>query len=505
MSGERSRELWTNREVVLASDLTRIGKLANKEIQEAEKVRSVRPDFYLPSSNTFDDLGIAVKSPAFAPISGVIMAPSIDPSPATYNVLLGAGEGHVVGTGTIPDDESDYQFLRWEAQTVVWPEAGYPNPTNPRICLVVATPADVADELQSRNILVNIDTRETSPANVYKLSRPQATISVLVGTAAATPVPPACPAGSLALFEVIVPAGVSDSSDYNFVRRAWRRVEFPGTSQHGIVKGCVPSLMSDTFIGIPAGGHRIVIDGELLTWAHTKTLPCSFDSAGNPGTAPGTYDLPCYLYLCGGRWSPSRSQGLDPAPGPGGTWSPVLLVESTTAPDPFGYPTASLVVGGVTFPRAACCYIGLRFRAAGTGNNVPAIHDGDWFWFQNQGISGVLCAKNPQVVTSGDYVQVPLSSLPAASVTTAGQVVGIQNVIPGGGTSYTKFAAGGGGDSAMFASVKTEVGTVTLVSRPVVLSRTMMEDLWATTNAGAGVGINIVATGFNMNVPRLSR
>lgn len=505
MPGERRRELWTNREVVLSSDLTRIGKLANMETQNAEELRSMRADFYLPTSNTFDDISSTTKDLAYTSIPGLTRAPSIDPVAGTFNVMLGAGEGECVGAGAIPADESEFQLARWAQQVVAWPEDGYPNPSNPKICLVVATPADESGELQSRNILVNIDTRETSPANVYKLSSPLATISVLVGTAAVTPVPPACPAGVLPLFEVIVPAGATDSSTYQFVRRSWRRVEFPGTSQHGIVKGCVPSLMSDTFIGIPAGGHRIVIDGELLTWAHTKTLPCSFDSAGNPGTAPGTYDLPCYLYLCGGRWSPSRSQGLDPAPGPGGTWSPVLLVESTTAPDPFGYPTASLVVGGVTFPRAACCYIGLRFRAAGTGNNVPAIHDGDWFWFQNQGISGVLCAKNPQVVTSGDYVQVPLSSLPAASVTTAGQVVGIQNVIPGGGTSYTKFAAGGGGDSAMFASVKTEVGTVTLVSRPVVLSRTMMEDLWATTDAGADVGINIVATGFNMNVPRLSR
>lgn len=503
MPGERERVLFTNREIILSSDVTRIGKLVNKETQNREEALSRRADFYF--GNTFDDISSGSKGAAATATPGLIVAPSIDPVAGTYNVTLGAGEGECVGAGTIPADESEFQLARWAQQVIPWPEAGYPNPSNPKICLIVATPADVADDLQSRNILVNPDTREVSPANVYKLSRPEATISVLVGTAAATPAPPACPAGTLPLFEVIIPAGATDSANYLFVRRSWRRVEFPGSSQHGIVKGCVPNLMDETFIGIPDGGHRIVIDGELLSWSHTQTLVPAVDSSGNPGTAPATYDLPSYLYLCGGRWSPSRSQGVSPVPDGGGTYAPVVLVESTTPPDAFGYPTAALVAGGVTLPKAACCYIGTRFRAAGTTNNVPAIYDGDWIHFQAMGITDapLFCAKNPTVVTSGAYTAVTLSSLPAVS--TAGIVAGYQDTISGGGISLTKFAAGGGSDAYMFASVATTVGDSELVSPKTTLGRSRLLSLYAASSAGAGVRIGILATAYNMNVPRLAR
>lgn len=389
MPGERSRELWINREIVISSDLVRIGKLANMETQNAEELRAVRADFYDPTSNSGDDFAASVKALS-GPTFGLLKPPSIDPVGGSFNVTMGAGEGEVVGAGTIPADESEYQLARWASQVLTWPTEGLPNPTNPRICLIYATPADTSSELQSRNILLNPDTRETSPANVYKLSAPVATITVQAGDANAAPISPQCPAGSLPLFEVIVPAGATSSADYQFVRRSWRRIEFPGTSQHGIVKNCVPDLTEYTTsvnLGLPSLGpfgeelfHRLVIDGELLTWSTTNHLPIIQDLYATPTAAAAGADRPVYLYLCGGAHSPMRYQGHSSAT-PSGNWAPVVLVESLTAPDPFGYPRGELQIqwGAVALEisRAAACYIGIRWLVAGSTDNAPVIYDGD--------------------------------------------------------------------------------------------------------------------------------
>jgi hypothetical protein len=424
MPGERSRELWTNREVILASDLTRVGKLANMETQNAEEMRATRADFYDPATNSGNDFLASVKALA-GPAPGLIRAPSIDPVAGTFNVTLGAGEGEVVGAGTIPADESEYQLCRWAGQALTWPTEGLPNPTNPRICLIVATPSDVTDELQSRNILVNPDTRETTPANVYKLSRPTATITVLPGDANVAPVPPSCPAGSLPLFEVIVPAGATDSTLYHFVRRSWRRIEFPGTSQHGIVKNCVPDLTESTTsvnLGLPSLGangetlvHRLVIDGELLTWSTTNHLPIVPDIYAPPTTAPADSDRPVYLYLCGGSHSPLRYQGRSSAT-PSGTWAPVVLVESLTPPDPMGYPRGALQFqwGAVALEvsRAAACYIGIRWLIANSTNNAPVVYDGDIAKFMS--VLGATSIGLTTDSTSG-LVSFTLPGLPVVS------------------------------------------------------------------------------------------
>jgi hypothetical protein len=496
MPGQRRRELWTNRETILSSDLTRVGKLANMEFQQAEELRSMRADFYLPASNTFEDFASATKDAAYIAIPGLTRAPSIDPIAGTFNVTLGSGEGECVGSGTIPADESEYQMARWAEQALTWPTEGQPNPTNPLICLIVATPADVSDELQSRNILVNPDTRETSPANVYKLSRPQATITVLPGAAAAVPLPPACPAGALPLFEVFVPHGASDSTEYQFIRRSWRRVEFPGTSQHGIVKGCVPNLgavgaLASYSIGLPGGvPHRLVIDGELLTWQTQYTLSIAADLTTPPTAAPAGYDMPTYLYLCGGRNTPLRWQGR--ASGiAAGSFAPVVLVESLTPPDSMGHPTAALSItwgtGAVAISRAAACYIGVRFRAAGTTGNVDIIYSDDWLFSTKVSsfVQPVVTAASPSSYTSISMVTVPATAT-AMKLTTWYT-----------GTNSTLVLVSRSDQDADSIAVLTDGGSDTV---DTAADATLYYKGLTTDDS-----LNLKVKGFNMNIPRLSR
>jgi hypothetical protein len=182
-----------------------------------------------------------------------------------------------------------------------------------------------------------------------------------------------------------------------------------------------------------------------------------------------------------------------------------MLVESSRAPDSMGYPSTALVVGGVTLPKAACCYIGLRFRAAGTANNALATYEDDWFVFQQRGHADwpAFCAKDPDVTTSGAYTAVTLSSKP--SVSTLARVVGVQGLKSGGAVGATKFAAGGASDSYMFGFVETADGEAALATPPTVLDESLLSELYVSSTIGVAVVLGIVANAYNMNIPRLSR
>jgi hypothetical protein len=415
------------REQVMSSDLNRMGHLSGRELMDHAMARAVRADFYTPETNTFDDFTAAGKLSQAIPLSGATKAASLAGKAGVFDMDIGAGETELPGT---PDsaDVSGYQLLRWPAQTISWPGGGAPDATNPKVCLIVGTPGDALTDATNRNILLDPVTRAISPENVYKTSNPVATLSVVVGAAASTPLAPAVPAGTQALFEVVVPPSVADSTSFFIVRRAWRTIEFPGTSQHGILKGCEPYLPTDASpVLLGDIVHRLVIDGELLTWRNSGNLNMLVDTAHAPGSAPATNDLPTYMYLCGGRTAPWRSRTSLFIGGPK-DYAPVIFLESTTVPDSLGYPKADLVYAGVTFPRAACCYVGVRFRAAGGVTNVPAFYDGDWIYsaqtvqtvrigFTENTITGAVTA--PLVLASS-----PFSLEPGALVLLGGAVTG---------------------------------------------------------------------------------
>lgn len=499
MAGTPSRVNFSNREQGLSSDINRVGNLAGRELMDNASLRSVRADFYAPATNAFNDFTAVTKAAQATPIAGVTRPPSIDGIASVFNMALGAGEAQLPGTAPSAD-VSGYQLLRWDAQTLTWPVGGIPDPTNPRICLVVATPADTLTDLQSRNILVDPATRETVPANVYKTSNPVATISVVAGTASAAPVPPAVPAGALALFEVWVPALAADSTTFVVCRRAWRQIEFPGTSQHGVLKGCDlawnSAMGADN--GMIEGVNRVVIDGELLTFF--GAIPGLTPDTLNPiANAPAGNDAPSYIYLCGGRLAPLRT-----------LWTyliPAIMVESTTPPDHLGYPSAALGIASpaMTLPRGACCFIGLRFRKAGGTTSVETYSHGDWI-YSYQTLDpfslGASCFKGfleANMATHVAYTGITLGSLPDSHA--VGLVDLAAELNDTTGSSLVASFSDNGGDSGILIGLSTPASANTHDHGKAIVPWTSAHNL---SHKGTEHSV-IAAVGYQMKIPRLGR
>ena len=499
MAGIPSRMNQTAREQVLATDLNRIGDLAGRELMDSKLLRSVRADFYKPATNTFDDFSAVSKAAQATPIAGLTRPPSLDGIAAVFDMALGAGEGQLPFTSANPD-QSDYQLLRWPAQTLTWPGGGTPDATNPLICLICATPADQLTDLQSRNILLDPILRSVSPQNCYKTTNSLATISVIAGAAAPAPVPPAVPAGALALFEVYVPAAVADSTSFLPVRRAWRQIEFPGTSQHGIVKGCVPYLgLGTPYLNLGLNSvHRIVIDGELLTFLGNGSAAAKADTNHPPvTTGHATFDAPAYLYLCGGRNRPAMDYGYAT---PGWAPIPVHLVISLTAPDPLGYPSADLAIATptISFPRAACCYVGVAFCAAGAVTNVPSFYADDWIYSSKTvptaDLKGFLMP--PQAATNA-YAACAFPGVPAVSDAVDLSVYYYTTPADQGFFSTENTSAGNFAKFLFTNSYGYSVGhKLAIPAIPFAI--------YVMSTGGNGTMI-VVPAGYKMNVPRLAR
>ena len=243
MAGSKTFMIENAREDVLSNDLTRMGKLAGREQQDAEMAHNARADFFVPG--TFDDFGDTARDVTLRGlaevIAGALVPASLQGQAGTFDMAIGAGEYQMRTNDVIPD-MSLYQIARWAAQTITWPtdHSADPNASLYRIATIYVSPQDAPTDYVSRNILLNVATRAKIPQNVYKTSNPSATFGVVAGTAASLPFPPSIPANTIALFDILMPPGTTQSSDWSITRRCSRRIEFPGSSQHGIVKGCKP-------------------------------------------------------------------------------------------------------------------------------------------------------------------------------------------------------------------------------------------------------------------------
>lgn len=338
-------ENWAAREEVLAADLIRAQLLASKMVQDAA-----------------GDLA--------ADGAGVVIA-SLDAVPswtatAGFTATLGLGRGHVFSTTGVTADDSNFQVIEWPATPLTF---STPDPTNPRIDLIVATPATQAQDIVARNVLLDPVARTQGLVNVAKTSQPFATIAVVTGTPGATPVPPAVPGGAVAVYEVYVPAAAASSAAFPVpALRLFRRAPFPWSAMNGIIAGCrltwdltVNPSTTSSGITFGAGTSFVVIDGEVIDCSSLTGIPVIQDSAANPfGVAAGASDKPYYIYVVGGRHAPQGSLGF-------GGFIPVAIVESLTPPNLVtGSPTSSITTPRGAASAAACLYIGIGFVLAGT-------------------------------------------------------------------------------------------------------------------------------------------
>lgn len=337
------------REQVLSADLVRASKLLSREAQ-----------------NELMNLGASF---AGNPFSALELPLTLVGIAATYTMTLGANAGYFYDASFpgLTSDDSSFLILRWPATVLSFAN---PDGTNGRIDLVVADPQAADADLVSRNILVDPTTRAITPQNVYKTTNPATVLTVITGTPAGTPVPPAVPAHKVAVTEVYVPPAAADSSNFQKAPRLWRRPSYPMSAMNGPVSGCRltwdltvdPTTTSAALSIASASTNRIMIDGEMVEFGSGGAITVSADSTANPfgSAAPATASRPYYVYLCGGRNLP---QGKFSTP----FFLPVVLVESTVQPDAEGHPSSPITTPRGTTTLGAV-YVGLGFVYMNTTN-----------------------------------------------------------------------------------------------------------------------------------------
>lgn len=382
----------TAREEVTAGDLVRMQVLASKAIQDQAMYQGAGGD------------GV--------PFSSLEKVPSWTPTGGTNNVVLGAGAGHAFSAVGVGADDSSFQVIEWPSQTISF---GAADPTNPRIDLVVVALATAQQDLEARNTLVDPVTRSEALQNVVKTLQPASTISVVAGTPAGTPAPPAVPANTYALFEVLVPAAAADSSSFLATARMFRRCAWPATRRSGVVSGDLswnsnvdPSTTTSPLL--LSGSPRYLIDGELVSAEVASptgplaviVTPVSDAGGNNPfaAAAPSGNDKPYYIYAVGGRHSPQGVGGI-------------AVVESLVAPDlTTGRPSAPITTPRGDTTASGAVYIGIGFVVANSTRRRACLMNDDYTYVVADGGAEVVQLTK---TGSGSQALPDLASKPAVS------------------------------------------------------------------------------------------
>jgi hypothetical protein len=500
-----STVIENSREQILSSDLNRMQNLASRELQNVLQNGGKRdaftdtfgnpqgPDNYADPVTRADDLGTIVGTTG------------------SYNVVLSAGQVFGV-VATANPDASAYSVARWPLTTIT---SIAPDGAANRIDLIIATPAMVATDSYSRNILVDATARTVAPASVNKTTNPTATITVLVGTPGASAAP-ACPSGSFPLWEVFTAAADADSLAYRFIPRTWKRVQDLGTC-HAVLQNCVPeslltkveaSAMQPFLRG--AAVHRAVIDGEIVVASipdSAMAIVCEPDTTTNKNPETATIDtnkdVPAYFYLCGGRNAPQNGLPVTASPPTGLSQAPsaLRLVASLTAPVN-GRAGADLAIDSVVVPRAGTIYVGACFISRGTHLYKPFTIDGDWIYAATASTGATVMpvagfnAPGPVTGASGAVdIYPPVGSTMADIV-----MYGIDT----GSAAAVYLYPGATYVDVDFSVARLFIPTTSLnaMSRARVAVPSGGHFNWAGGTA-TPTSLRIFATGYNMNVSRL--
>jgi hypothetical protein len=427
-----SREKINARETALSSDENRSYQLWSRELQNVLAAGSADP-VGVPFSCALSALALTFTS--------------------GFQMALADGDAffYFPTDPSLTVDDSPFEVLRWRSVPAL--SFATPDGTNPRIDLVVAQPASADTDLVSRNILVDPSTRTIAAQSVFKTSGPAAIITVVTGTPAGTPVPPAVPSGKCALFEVLVPAAAPTASSFGPCPRLSRRAEFPWSRMSGILSGCrltwdctVDPTTTSSGLTMTGPSSLVLIDGEILDASALFGVPVSQDTANNPfSIAAGATDKPYYIYLCGGRHAP---QGTALS---GGGMAPVAVVESLVAPNNLGQPSSAITTPRGTTTISGAVYIGIGFVRAGTTRRHACVMSEDMTYILGAAENTSLT----KTITGAESFGVP-GSKPAVS-TRAFIDVGVSAV----STSATAILALDRGDGG---GVPLSLGSPTLVN-----------------------------------------
>jgi hypothetical protein len=477
-------------EQIVSSDINRLQRLANRDIQDLLKSAS-RPDAFRNTGGGFVGPS-SILFGAGSPIDAVSAVPNLV-SASGLTMQLGAGQAFLQLASGITADDSAYQVQRWDTQIVTF---GAADPTNPRVDIVVAELAEVGTDPLARNVLVNPTTRTVVSQIINKTSNPKSTISVITGTAAASPVPPLEGSSSrIILFEVWVPALAASSASFVVIPRAWQRMSYPLNAVSGALTGCIPvwtlvdEATTSSDINLSSSVlHRAIVDGEVLTFK--GTVPnASDDTVSPPGSAPAGNDKPFYIYLCGGRRNPRRSAA----------GCPFVLVMSLTAPDEFGHPAANLGDATGTIDRGGAVYVGVGFVVFNSSRRKPCRVVGDFVYAMSS--TGVNIPMSFTDEDRGPNQTFDINTKPASS--TLARLVVLNKTGPTGAGTFNLQLDNGPDDSGLIrVNHSATNGFQQIIDVP-------LDGLPATpfkTDTDAGFGatdIAMRAVAYNMNVPRL--
>ncbi len=422
-----TKEIFNAREILLSADMMRAQALLNRDLQDEFAYQGAGRDG--------------------APISALDVPPVLAGIAGGFTANMAGRRGFwwnptFVG---LTADESGYLVLRWADQVVTFTN---PDGAQPRIDLIVGTPGMVNSDAVSRNILVNPNPRTITPQSVFKTSSPVTALQVIAGTAAATPAPPAVPAGTVAIMEVYVPAGAADATAFVGVPRLWKKVTGPTAGFNGPLDGCelywqthVDPASANPLLFFPDILNRCFIEGELIETGRPAT---AIDSTANPfaSAASAGAARPYFVYLCGGRYLPQGRLGTT-------TFCPTVLVESTVVPDIDGHPVSNITTPrGVT--RLGAVYVGLGFVHRGTTNRLPMIMDGVLAWASRYLIEiQTAVAASPMVLASLPTSLVPLRC-----------VAGINSLTTGAGLARIDFQSSNAGAPTALNGAATLIDTV---------------------------------------------
>lgn len=485
------------REQAISTDLNRAQKLTSRDAQDVLKNGARRDSFTT-------QLGVPRAGATGEVVDRADDLGTISGAAGSFNITLSAGQAFMEIVTADPD-ASTFCPVRWAGQVVA---SIVPDAATHRVDLIVALTQMVDTDLSSRNILVDPVARTVAPANVWKTSNPLAALAVIPGVPGDY-APPAVPAGTIALWEVVTLNTDTEAADYRFIPRLWRRIESLG-SCHGILENCTPessvhleAAAIDPPYLISTKVHRAVIDGEVVCAVPSANIVADYDSSADPLSAgvDAAKDVPCYLYLCGGRHAPQN--GLASFTGGAATpsYSALRLVASLTVPLR-NRATSDLVVAGVTIPKEGTLYCGVWFIAKGGHLYKSCAIDGDWIHAATTCESGAgngpLIAAFTEATVVGANQAVDIH--PPASSTMCN--LALQAVDTAGSTTVLLGTSG-----AFNANLAVMWGRVEVLNQAFLALRTGVKIPTAGhfiySGGAATTTVRLCATAYNMNVPRI--
>jgi hypothetical protein len=494
------------REEFLSSDFTRAEQLASTQAQNILRDTTRLPD----AGNALDDGAFNgdKQSNAF------LMAPTLTPA-AGFTMDLGVGQLMTQdgSADTLDGDGTNYFPIRWIADVLTF---AAPDPVNPRIDLVAVDTVitTVNTDLESRNILLDPVLRTVAPASVPKTQHPRSAVSVVTGTPAAIPLPPAIPAGSVALMLVHVPAAAPSSATFSTARVATRLTSYPMSTAHGIFAGCnflwsdVDDTVVDSDLSLAVTEvNKVMISGELLSFhggfeASPPEPPLIVQASGADDpfavAAPATNDKPYYLYACGGRFAPFLVGRRGFLFGGADALNPVVIVESLTPPTVEGYASAALTTALGTFPTPATLFVGCGWVTKGTTFRKAITQDREWFWANSSFIEGTVA---PVIGTTDlTLASRPFAGICKSAMIRARLLVGAAGVVPTRLMAFRKRTAVPVSESL------AEIFVTVLSTHFAGLFQTNFvttPELVYTTTTVADVFVELHAQAYKVQLPRL--